>query len=75
MEQVEETPHDDGVVVEGHHEGRHCACDADATHERVDLVPHSNTALTELLSNGQFEVQKGHALHKQHDKVGDEERS
>ena len=73
VEEVEEAPHDDGVVVDGHHVGRDGAGQPHAAHERVHLVPHPQAPQPHLLTDGQLQVQQRHALHEQHDQVRDEE--
>lgn len=74
LNEVEEAPRDDGVVVEGHVEGDHRGGDTDAAQARGHLVPHAYRALSQTLPDGQLQVEDGDALDAEHDKVRDEER-
>jgi len=75
VKEVEEAPHDDGVVVDGDVEGCDGAGESNPAQQRVDLVPDDHRALLEPLADGELQVQDGHALHEQHDQVGDQERA
>lgn len=75
LDEVEEAPGDDGVVVERHVEGHDGTADADAGHVGRDLVPDSDRALPESLSDGQLQVEDRNTLDEQHHEVRDQERS
>lgn len=72
---IEETPGNDGVVVECHVERYDGAADADSGEERGDLIPHPDGSLPQPLPDGQFQVEHRDTLDCQHDEVGNEESS
>lgn len=41
VEEVEEAPRNDDIVVQGHEQGDDARGDADATEPGMDLVPHA----------------------------------
>lgn len=62
VEQVEEHPSDDDVVIEGHEEGDYTRGDADAAQPGVDGVPNTHRAQPHLLTDAQLDEEQRYAL-------------
>ena len=75
LEEVVETPGDDGVVVESDVERDDGGCDADAAQVRRNLRPDANRSLAEPLADGQLQEHDGQPLDGQHNRVRDQKRT
>uniref|UniRef100_A0A182JDG8 Uncharacterized protein n=1 Tax=Anopheles atroparvus TaxID=41427 RepID=A0A182JDG8_ANOAO len=75
VQQVDQAPGDDGVVVERHDVADERGRDADAAEVAGHLVPHPDRALAQPLPDGQLQVEDGQALEQQHDEVRHQERT
>lgn len=73
VEEVEETPGDDDVVVECHKERDNAGGDADAAEPGMDCVPHSKGTQPHPLSDTQFNEEQWDSLENQHYHEWDEE--
>lgn len=73
VEEIEQHPGDDDVVVERHKQRDNTAGDADTAQPGVDGVPHAQGAQSHLLPDGHLDEEEWDALQDQHDEVGDQE--
>lgn len=75
IEEVEEHPRDDDVVVEGHEQRHNAGGDADAAQPGVDGVPDPQGAQSHSLADAQFDEEEGYTLQYQHNHEGYQERT
>lgn len=73
VQQIDQAPGNDCVVVQGHYVADHRRGDPNPAQIRRDLAPHADGALAQSLANGQFQVEDRYALDAQHDEVRDQE--
>jgi len=73
VEQVEDAPGDDDVVVEAQQKGDDGAGDAHAAQEGVDFVPDADRARAQLLPDAQLQIEERDAQEDQADCVGNQE--
>ena len=73
MPEIEETPHDDHVVVNGDHEAGDSRCQAETAQEGMHLIPNTHTAQAKALSDGKLQIQHWHSFDDQHHQIRYEE--
>lgn len=72
MQQVDQTPSYDRVVVQSHYIADHRRGDSNSTQIGGHLTPYSDGAFSQPLADGEFQIEDGYALDAQHYEVGDE---
>jgi len=75
VQQIDQTPGNNGVVVQSHYIANHRRGDPDAAQVRRHLAPNADGSLSQSLANGQFQVEDRYALDAQHYEVGHQEGS